>query len=349
MEDKDSSICTSNEVSLRKQPKKTKQFHVVIDNNDVDDDEIMQSCHIYSSQVHKFRNMKRKLAEKVLLMDPDAISDEELSEPKNKITRKKRGRKTEEFINLDDSSEDLSHSEARQEKKDELRSPSPPPSVHLKSYRTRKVSSKSNKLFKELQEAELLYKATCLIYNNDDLNNSFQENTDKIDSNNREIQVKIRCHSSIHRISMKRGQKFATVMTQLSDIVGSCTEEIFLYFDEKMVQMEDTPDSLGVTVADILDCFIIKTKKMEAESIGECSQANKMTIKIQSQNTRQKLNFTVNKFSPLSSLMEDYAKQTNNVLEKLTFKFDGEIISPTDTPFELDMDDDDCLDVKIKE
>ncbi|XP_013773278.1 NFATC2-interacting protein-like [Limulus polyphemus] len=354
MEDKDLSICNSDNVpshtASSKQPKKTKQLHMLIDDDDADDEEIMQSCHIYSSQINKFRNMKRKVVEKVLLMDPDVISDEEISEPKNKITRKKRDRKTQVCVNLDDSSEDLPHSEVSQEKiEEELRSPSPPPPVHLTGYKTRKVSSKSNKLFKELQEAELVYKATCLIYNDDELSNSFQENAVKVDNCDREIQVKIRWRGSIHRISMKRGQKFGTVMSQLSDIVGACIEEIVLYFDEKTVQTEDTPDSLGLTVADILDCFIIKTKKMETERIAESSQANKITIKVQSQNTRQKLNFTVNKFSPLSSLMEDYAKQTNNLKKKLTFKFDGEIISHTDTPADLDMDDGDCLDVKVTE
>ena len=36
-------------------------------------------------------------------------------------------------------------------------------------------------------------------------------------------------------------------------------------------------------------------------------------------------------------------------LEKLVFRFDGDKIDPESTPQDLDMEDDDCIDVNVKE
>lgn len=48
---------------------------------------------------------------------------------------------------------------------------------------------------------------------------------------------------------------------------------------------------------------------------------------------------------PLEKLMRQYAQQSGEAYEKLTFYFDGEVVKPSDTAERLDMDEDDCLDV----
>lgn len=44
-------------------------------------------------------------------------------------------------------------------------------------------------------------------------------------------------------------------------------------------------------------------------------------------------------------LMTKFAEMKGLQLSELTFQFDGEKISATDTPSSLDMDDGDCVDV----
>ena len=47
----------------------------------------------------------------------------------------------------------------------------------------------------------------------------------------------------------------------------------------------------------------------------------------------------------MDRLMNEYAKERHTSVDKLAFFFDGEKISPSDTPDDLDLEDSFCVDV----
>jgi hypothetical protein len=53
-------------------------------------------------------------------------------------------------------------------------------------------------------------------------------------------------------------------------------------------------------------------------------------------------------YLPFRELFEKYAELTGKQMNKLTFYFDGEVLSPETTPVDVDMDDDDTIDVAEK-
>ena len=47
----------------------------------------------------------------------------------------------------------------------------------------------------------------------------------------------------------------------------------------------------------------------------------------------------------MSVLMHKYAEEKQLNLDKLRFMFDGELLSADSTPFSLDLEDEECIDV----
>lgn len=50
----------------------------------------------------------------------------------------------------------------------------------------------------------------------------------------------------------------------------------------------------------------------------------------------------------MSRLMEEYARRTSANLSDLIFKFDGDEIQPDNTVTDLDLEEDYCIDVIVK-
>lgn len=50
---------------------------------------------------------------------------------------------------------------------------------------------------------------------------------------------------------------------------------------------------------------------------------------------------------PLQKAMTAFAKELGVSITKLKFSFDGDLISPTQTAEDLDMENDDCIDARV--
>lgn len=81
------------------------------------------------------------------------------------------------------------------------------------------------------------------------------------------------------------------------------------------------------------------------------SSTNEISLNIRTpfSKTDQFTTLVLSKRAALKDLMERFAEKENLPLEKLIFRFDGDKVDPESTPEDLDMEDDDCIDVNIKE
>lgn len=212
----------------------------------------------------------------------------------------------------------------------ERNSPSPPP---VQVTYSKKRNRKTNKILSEMEASKRVYHATRNLVM---CQKSQEQECDLLETDyQRTLTVKFRWQGTILRIPMKMTQKFATVLPELAQKCEVCIADIFLIVKEEAIQAEDSPNSFNLTSADIIDCYVVKTT--ESNIVNDKS---KITLQLQASDSRKKLTISINKLSPMSCLMEDYANQRNIPLEKLKFMFDGDLLKNTDTPFDLEMEND---------
>lgn len=71
------------------------------------------------------------------------------------------------------------------------------------------------------------------------------------------------------------------------------------------------------------------------------------TIKVQTANKKQSLTIPLKKDEQFKALFDNCVKQLGIKEKNLKFYFDGEQISPTDTPDSLDLEGEACIDLHI--
>uniref|UniRef100_UPI00358EA46A NFATC2-interacting protein-like n=1 Tax=Myxine glutinosa TaxID=7769 RepID=UPI00358EA46A len=148
------------------------------------------------------------------------------------------------------------------------------------------------------------------------------------DFEQREVSVKVCYRSTMHRISMNETDILQHAVQQ-----ELCLNDgtLLIFFNNRQLDNNDTPLSLGLKYTDIIECFV----KKEKETI---------TLKVQHQ--RNKLAITLKKDDPLHVLMERY-RETVPSSWHLQFLFDGVELDGNSTADELDLEDDDIIDIRV--
>jgi len=155
------------------------------------------------------------------------------------------------------------------------------------------------------------------------------------------ITVKIRLHGEIKKFDIKKNKKFADLQQLIADEEDSKVEAVALYLKQCAVQVEDTLEK--ITVADIIECFIHDTSSVKN------SNKDTILIKIQTSSFKKlRIEYNINENHKLKQIFEDYADKNNINVDKIKFTFDGDVITPNDTPSALDIEDGDIIDATFK-
>lgn len=323
---------------------------------------------VYSSCVQKqfTADKLKKFAAQILLNEAD--DEEELGdifrkkpEEKRKSLREKRADKksgasqsksaqSNSVILADDDDDDgddsdddlvilsnLSH--------DKFVGPTPPPtppSGGVKIKRKRMNRDVENALLK-LQKAQLAYKedsdgdSVCII----DITSPAKE-----PDNQKQISVKIKCNSGIQRFPMKMIDSFVNIYKQMAHHVQVAEDQLTMFLNDRKIHCYDTPASIGLQVADIIDCYVRKPGDVsfdEDDSILEDPEV--ITLGVQTKASKSKLNIKIRMGDPLEKLMREFCKRQNISYENVIFQFDGETIRSHQTSSTLGLEDGDCIDV----
>ncbi|KAI0209080.1 NFATC2-interacting protein [Lamellibrachia satsuma] len=165
----------------------------------------------------------------------------------------------------------------------------------------------------------------------------------------KELIVKIRSRSGIQRFTMKYTESFHNIIRAMALHEYVKENQVTLILNDISIKPYDTPTSIDLTVADIIECHILRPEDVDrcdsVKAYLDPSEPDVLSLRLQSKDTRLRSNFLIRKTEKMDRLMNEYAKERHTSVDKLAFFFDGEKISPSDTPDDLDLEDSFCVDV----
>ncbi|XP_023930847.1 NFATC2-interacting protein [Lingula anatina] len=164
-------------------------------------------------------------------------------------------------------------------------------------------------------------------------------------SENRTMMVKVRSTAGVQRFPLKPNDTFEEIFKKMAEQEGVSVDRVFMvHKDDIEVQPYDTPKSIKLHIADILDFHVRQSGQLEESVSEEVLDGSCIKVKVQGKDRHSVLVITIRKTNPLENLMREYASKMELEWTSLKFQFDGEDIDPKATPEDLDMEDDDCID-----
>ncbi|XP_051243930.1 NFATC2-interacting protein [Dicentrarchus labrax] len=161
----------------------------------------------------------------------------------------------------------------------------------------------------------------------------------------REIPLKIRCRTDVHKIPVLSSTPLSDVLTQLSVILAVPPPRLLLLREEEELPTHSTVSELGLGIADIIECVV-----MAAEDKGDATGdgRNDITVRLQSKDRDASQEFSLHRDAPLGSIFSQYLSRLPPVAQtKVRFHFDGSKVTDRQTPAQLDMEDGDIIEVWI--
>lgn len=233
------------------------------------------------------------------------------------------------------------------------RSPTPPPawSPELSEATKMRINLRQNKKLKELDIVlDSLKRSTKTNWASPDsqLSSSVicESDSDGFPSpSERDVAVKVRTRSGIKRFTTKAAEPFGKIISQLAQLEGVSEDKIMLSLADINILGYDTPISIHLSVADIIECVVID-KPILPDSVEE--DENSIEIKVQGKEPDSKKTFRILKTDQLEKLMTAYCEYRKLPRSRIKFFFDGEDLKGGETPEQLDMEHEDVIDVQVK-
>ncbi|XP_078393738.1 NFATC2-interacting protein-like, partial [Cetorhinus maximus] len=132
------------------------------------------------------------------------------------------------------------------------------------------------------------------------------------------------------------------VIDYVADRLEVDAARVLLLLKEAEVSSSETPESQNISVADILDCFVMseyRTQLVEGE--------DRICLRVRGVEKSSFQLITIGKAESMKRLMDDYKKRMGLPRCQMTFHFDGTELSESSTPQENDMESDDVIDVRV--
>uniref|UniRef100_A0A665TJ40 NFATC2-interacting protein n=2 Tax=Echeneis naucrates TaxID=173247 RepID=A0A665TJ40_ECHNA len=160
----------------------------------------------------------------------------------------------------------------------------------------------------------------------------------------REIPLKIRCRTDVHKIHVLSSTPLSDVLAQLSVILKVPPPRILLLRDDVELPTDSTVSELGLGIADIIDCVV-----MTAEDKNKAAAVDSIiTVRLQGKDRDSSQEFSLSKDAPLGPIFSQYlSKMSPSAQRKVRFHFDGSKVVHSQTPAQLDMEDGDIIEVWI--
>ncbi|XP_046974922.1 uncharacterized protein CG4449 [Vanessa cardui] len=165
---------------------------------------------------------------------------------------------------------------------------------------------------------------------------------------NEELSVKVYWQSiDIYKFQIRKFQKFTQIFEHFAKKENVTIDKLLFTYNDIILKPDHTPDSIDYNIAKFIDGGIVNnsittlaTKTLKKNSSG---------IKIKFQYSKSKRPFEVymERDDKLTLALTQCAEHLEVPLRKLKFEFDGDSITGSETLRDLDMEGDECIDVKI--
>ncbi|XP_008293166.1 NFATC2-interacting protein [Stegastes partitus] len=157
----------------------------------------------------------------------------------------------------------------------------------------------------------------------------------------REIPLKIRCRTEVHKIPVLSSTPLSDIVARLSLILRVPPPRLLLLREEVELPTDSTVGELGISIADIIECVV-----MAAEDKSQACSSSIITVRLQSKDRASSQEFSLDRDSPLGSVFSQYLSTMSSAAQKtVRFHFDGCKVTNSQTPAQLDMEDGDIIEV----
>ncbi|KAL6102377.1 nfatc2ip [Pungitius sinensis] len=225
-----------------------------------------------------------------------------------------------------------------------IRCPSPPESPVQKQ--SRRVQKKISEIDRKLQAMNSFLSPEpvdrkCLSEPEDDV--ILTPVSERQGSSLREIPLKIRCRTDVHKVLVLSSTRLSDVLTQLSIILDVPPPRLLLLREEQELRTDATVGELGLGIADIVECVV-----MAAVDSREADSCSSVTVRLQSKDRASSQDFSLHRDAPLGSVFSQYLCTMSDVARTtVRFHYDGSKVTDEQTPAQLDMEDGDIIEVWV--
>lgn len=245
----------------------------------------------------------------------------------------------------DESEPQQNQSEPSENQREDTRCPSPPPPESP-------VQKQSNKAKRKLSEINRKLRAVSSILSPEPQNrrsgrgrtrlSELEQDDDVIivgpvdgSDSLREIPLKIRCRTDVHKVLVLPSTRLSDVVRQLSAILQAPPPRLLLLKEEAELPTDATVGQLGLGIADIIECLVIPAEEQSS-----------ISIKLQGKDRDSSQEFSIHREAPLSSIFSQYLSSLPaGAHRKARFHFDGSAVTGSQTAAQLDMEDGDIIEV----
>nr|XP_018898378.1 PREDICTED: NFATC2-interacting protein isoform X1 [Bemisia tabaci] len=224
------------------------------------------------------------------------------------------------------------------------------PSRGRKKTKKTKTKQSPNKKKKIIE-----YDFSLLEDNDDSLNLSHEKDTQE--DANPSIEVKVYWRfKKLDKVPVRKFQKIAVIFEHFAKEENVPESRIQLCLDQKILKPDDTPDSLNLKISDILDGGILNeetsdvpvTNGSNPAPVFHEESADSIPIKIIRKDIREPLIIKIKKTDKMMILIVKVGEELNLKQGEFKLFFDGEAVDPEDSPDSLDLEGNECFDLKIK-
>ena len=226
-----------------------------------------------------------------------------------------------------------------------------------------KTTAKANKGLKAVQQLRSLHAQMQYQTHTQDVMTNLQammHDENLAPTKEDEIVLKIRSPAGVQRLKQGKRESLVKTFAKMAEIENCDASRIVMTFEDREVKRTDSPASLNLTIADILECLVLRDAEggggassqdgtEEEEGGGETDGTIRLKIQSLDSKTGKFIVVKVKPDAPLSEMMATAAEEMAvEDRSKLIFRFDGDVIDPGSTAEDLDMEDDDCVDVVMR-
>jgi hypothetical protein len=309
---------------------------------------------IENKENHKKKNVLSSGSDSSSSSDIDTLSDNDSSD--NSAARIKRERKRKQ------------NATKQACKADREASPSPPSSPDAltlpMSFKTsklkRKTSTAVNKKLNELGQ---------FLNKNKNVESNVNDSANMADDDDGDIQnsmtVRVSTRFGTKKFEINDDQTFQPILDALAVLEKTCAQNLVLVLNDQALKFYDTPLSVNLKITDILN---VKTTRVAQERIKVCSEENNedednndkggddgdgdarlVKIILQTNEGRKsRVKLQVVRDEPFRNILKKYCeiKSLDWTSGTYILEFDGDKVGADETANDLDLDGDECFDVK---
>uniref|UniRef100_A0A1Q3F096 Rad60/SUMO-like domain-containing protein n=1 Tax=Culex tarsalis TaxID=7177 RepID=A0A1Q3F096_CULTA len=180
-----------------------------------------------------------------------------------------------------------------------------------------------------------------------------KEADESFDSENYELSLKIKWEGKLERFTHRKHQKFADLIGQLAKRAGSDPSYVVLDINERIINPEDTPDSINYRISQFISGRVMQGKLADMFVGGRPNgtkpavNKNLIKLKVQSDRWKQPLEVQIEKDRKMKLVVIKCAEQLKCAPGEIKLSFDGDPVELDSTPLELDLEGGEILDLRF--